>query len=437
MTRVLFACWPFEGHVFPQMSQAIALRERGAEVAFYTDGSMRELIEGQGFELFAFERVTPAWQRVYGREVGTGGRRDAVRLMREAREWMVGTIPNQVADLQDVIATWRPDVIGAEGSMWGPLLVLPELTDVPVALVSPLTGVGLPGPDAPVPGNLAPRDSARGRALRSLSGAVVRLATRRMIARIDAIRAEHGLRPMGGSVNEHFGRLPLYLVLSVPSLDYERGDLPANVHYVGACLWHPPEPPGTADWLETLPRDRPWVHVTEGTSRFGEPFLLSAASDGLAGTPLEAVLTTGRGREAQAIVPRSPNVHVRDWLSHDVLLPRCSAVVTTGGMGTVMAALRAGAPLVVVPTGWDKPATAQRVVVAEVGVRLSPRRCTPANLRAAVEQVLTDPRYRRNAERAADLLAAAPGPAGAAQLIEKLATTTVAGIPHETERAWT
>ena len=437
MTRVLFSCWPFEGHVFPQMSMAIALRERGAHVGFYTHGSMRELIEGQGFELIAFERVTPAWRRVYGREVGTGARRDAVRLMREAREWMVGTIPDQVADLREVIATWHPDVIGAEGSMWGPLLVLPELTDVPVALVSPLTGVGLPGPDAPVPGNLAPRDSARGRALKSLSGAVVRLATRRLIARIDAIRAAHGLRPMGCSVNAYFGRLPLYLVLSVPSLDYDRRDLPANVHYVGACLWHPPEPPGTVDWLKTLPGDSPWVHVTEGTSRFEEAFLLRAASDGLAGAPLAAVLTTGRARDAQAIVPRSPNIHVTDWLSHDVLLPHCAAVVTTGGMGTVMAALRAGAPLVVVPTGWDKPASAQRVVAAEVGVRLSPRRCTPENLRAAVEKVLTDPRYRRNAERAADVLAAAPGPPGAAELIEGLATTTVARKPAETEGAWT
>jgi len=436
MTRVLLACWPFEGHVFPQMSQAIALRDRGAEVAFYTDASMRGLIEAQGFQLFPFERVKPAWQRVHGREVGTGGHRDAVRLMREAREWLVGTIPEQVADVREVIARWQPDVIGAEGSMWGPLLVLPELTEVPVALVSPLTGVGLPGPDAPVPGNLAPRDSVRGRALKSVSGRVVRLATRRLIARIDAIRAEHALGPMGCSVNAYFGRLPLYLVLSVPSLDYDRRDLPENVHYVGACLWHPPEPPGTVEWLDTLPRERPWVHVTEGTSRFEEPFLLQAASDGLAEAALEAVLTTGRGRDARAIRSRSPNVHVADWLSHDVLLPRCGAVVTTGGMGTVMAALAAGVPLVVVPTGWDKPATAQRVVAAQVAVRVPPRRCTPERLRAAVEQVLTEPRYRRNAERAAELLAAAPGPAGAAELIEGLAATS-AGRPAETERAWT
>jgi MGT family glycosyltransferase len=425
MTRVLFACWPFEGHLFPQMSMAIALRERGAEIAFYTDASMRELIEGEGFEVHPFERVGPAWKRVHGRDRGTGSRREGLRVLRDAREWIVGSVPHQVADLQDIIARWRPEVIGAEASMWGPPLVLAELGPVPVGLVSPLIGALVP--------------AAGGPPIRRLVARVGSLVTARLRRRLDSIRADHGLGPMGCSVNAYLGRLPLYLVLSVPELDGERDDLPASVHYVGACQWHPPEPPGTVEWLNALPRERPWVHVTEGTSRFQDHFLLRSAARGLAGAAVEAILATGRGLDAHeaGVATRAPNVHVADWLSHGVLLPRCAAIVTTGGMGTVIAALRAGVPLVVVPTGWDKPINARRVVASGVGVRLSPRRCTPVRLRAAVEQVLADPRYGRNARRAADLLAAAPGPAGAAELIEKMATSTVAGNPAETERAWT
>jgi N-glycosyltransferase StaG len=425
VTRVLFACWPFEGHVFPQMSMAIALRDRGAEVAFYTDASMRELIEAEGFEVHPFERVGPAWKRVHGRDRGTGSRRESLQLLREAREWIVGSVPHQVADLQDIIARWRPDVIGAEASMWGPLLVLAELGPVPVGLVSPLIGAQVP--------------AAGGPPMRRLVARVGSLVTARLRHRLDSIRADHGLGPMRCSVNAYFGRLPLYLVLSVPELDGERDDLPASVHYVGACQWHPPESPGTMEWLDALPRERPWVHVTEGTSRFQDHFLLRSAARGLVGTSVEAILVTGRGLDAHEAGVATPasNVHVADWLSHDVLLPRCAAIVTTGGMGTVIAALRAGVPLVVVPTGWDKPVNARRVVAAGVGVRLSPRRCTPERLRAAVEQVLADPSYRRNARRAADLLAAAPGPAGAAELIERVATVTAASKQSEIEGAWT
>jgi MGT family glycosyltransferase len=433
-TRVLFACWPFEGHVYPQMSMALALRDRGAEVAFYTHDSMREVIEGNGFELLPFQQVSPAWQRAHGAQ-----RDDARRSaqLRAALDWLVGTIPDQVADLRDAVARWRPDVIGAEASMWGPLLVLADLETVPVAMVSPLIGAEIPGPGAALPLGLGPQPrTARARVLRSAALPAAAALTAPMRRRIDAIRADHGLGQMGCSVHAYIGRRPLYLVLSVPELDYQRGDLPPTVHYVGPCLWHPPEPPGTLEWLEGLPREKPWVHVTEGTSHFGDHVVLRAAARGLAGASLEAILTTGRECDPRQVGLEAPadNIHVAEWLSHDVLLPRCAAIVTTGGMGTVMAALTAGVPLVVVPTADDKPAAAHRVAAAGVGIRLAPRRCTPEALRAAVEDVLTDPRYRNNAQRAADLLAAAPGPAGAAELVAGLALGTEASEPAQTER---
>jgi UDP:flavonoid glycosyltransferase YjiC (YdhE family) len=86
-----------------------------------------------------------------------------------------------------------------------------------------------------------------------------------------------------------------------------------------------------------------------------------------------------------------------------------------------MASVRAGVPMVMVPTTWDKPEHARRMVDAGVAVRLPPRRCTPHDLRAAVDHVLADSRYRENASRYAALLDAAPGPAGAAELLEALA----------------
>ena len=114
-------------------------------------------------------------------------------------------------------------------------------------------------------------------------------------------------------------------------------------------------------------------------------------------------------------------MHLADWLSHGELLPRCAVVVTTGGAADDLAALAAGVPLVVVPTLWDKPDNARRIVDAGVGVQVAPKACTPEGLRAAVDEVLGDPSYRRNAARMAQALAAAPGPAGAAEMIAELA----------------
>jgi len=434
--RFLFTCWPFPGHLLPQLSIAAALRDRGHEVAFHTGEGARRHVEAEGFELFAFDVVDDA--RVYAdiRLLENGmrhGRPPARLLVRTFRSWLVETIPAQVSDLRAIRREWPADVLVADLAMWGPIVVSWEADRIPVALSTIFMGPLIPGPEAPPWGmGLAPPRTRRARAV---TGAVERgtqvsgIPLRR---RVDEIRARYGLPPMGCTVNEFTGRLPLYLVPSVPELDYGRTDLPASVHYVGPCVWHPPDRPGTGAWLDGLPAGRPWVHVTEGTLSYGDPFVLRAALRGLAGRPLEVIATTGPQRDLAdlGLGPPAPNVHTTDWLSHSELLPRCDAVVTTGGAGTIIAALRAGVPLVVVPTTWDKPDNARRVVEAGVGVRLSARRCTPERLRAAVERVLGDPSYRAAAARIAQRLAGAPGPVGAAELLEELvpASATAGGV---------
>src|SRR5204863_103138 len=102
------------------------------------------------------------------------------------------------------------------------------------------------------------------------------------------------------------------------------------------------------------------------------------------GAPLEAIVTYGRGRDLEQLRLGRPaaNVHLSPWVSHDALLPQCAALVTTGGAGTVMAGLRAGIPLVIVPTTWDKPDNARRAAEAGAALLLRPRRCTPERLRS-------------------------------------------------------
>jgi MGT family glycosyltransferase len=424
--RILFTYWPFVGHVLPQMSIATVLRDHGCDVAFYTGPSAGRMIEPEGMRLFPFERLDEAAGTANVARLEAGVRHGRARpgvIRRTLRDWLVETIPAQLEDLEAIVARWQPDVVVTDLSMWGPIVVLWEKTGIPVTLSCTFLGPLVPGRDAPPPGfgmrpPRTPSLKARAWAMQRLTDAAATPVRRR----VDEFRAGHGLPPMGCSVNEFTGRLPLYLVLGLRELDYGRRDLPAAVRYMGACVWMPPEPPGTLEWLDRLDRDRPWVHVTESTLHNSDPFLLRAAAQGLARSPVEAILTTGGDRDPQTLDlgAAAPNVHVTRWLSHRELLPRCAAVVTTGGAGTIMAALRAGVPLVIVPTTWDKPDNARRVVEAGVGVQVSPRRCTPEALRAAVEQVIRDPAYRAAAERMAALIAAAPGPDGAAELIEGL-----------------
>jgi MGT family glycosyltransferase len=423
VARFLFTCWPFDGHVVGPMAVATAVRDRGHEVAFYTGESARAAVEQEMFAMFPFRRVREerAYQNVRALERRT--RASGPQLLRTLRDWLVETIPDQVADLDPVLRDWRPNAVVTDVSMWAPIVIFWEKARIPVAIYPPLMGPLIPGPDAPPWGlGLAPPRTRRERAFARALTRTTELFGTPLRRRVDGFRREHGLSPMGCTVNAFTARLPLYLVGSLRELDHDRRDLPASVQYLGACIWHPPDDPDTTARLDELPADRPWVHVTESTLHYGDPFILRAAAKGLARSSFEVILTTGRQRDPDQIGlgPLAPNVHLVRWASHRTLLPRCAAVVTAGGTATVVGALRAGVPLVVVPTRWDKPDNARRVVEAGVGVRLRPRECTPDKLRSAVEQVLEDRKYRTNARRIAEAFARAPGAPRAAELLDAL-----------------
>ena len=98
--------------------------------------------------------------------------------------------------------------------------------------------------------------------------------------------------------------------------------------------------------------------------------------------------------------PAPHNVSV----AHAAALPNTDVVVTHGGHGTVMKALAAGVPLVVLPMGRDQLEIAARVVAAGAGVRLKPS-ASPAKIAAAVRTLLDDEKYRSSAQGLAAAIA--------------------------------
>jgi MGT family glycosyltransferase len=244
------------------------------------------------------------------------------------------------------------------------------------------------------------------------------------LAQVNELRRRYDLPPLCCPVTEFAGQMPLYIVPSTREYDYDRRDLPPSVQYVGPCLWDKPVAAPAPDWLLKLSRDRPLIYVTEATIGTREPFLLKTAVRAFRDLRAHVVMTTGAQRDAAAMDfgASPPNVRVESYVPQSDLLPRTAVMVTLGGSGGVLAALKAGVPLVVVPTEWDRPENAQRVVEAGAGIRIPPNRCTPDRLRAAVETILRERSFRMNAQRLAAACARYGGPERASELLESLCT---------------
>ncbi len=425
MARFLITSWPFPGHLYPQIAIAIALRARGHECAFYTGKRAAPVVEGEGFPYYPFHRVDEdaVYDTLFSPGRGSTEPAGAFEFAKLLRKWMLDTVPAQVEDLEVICAEWRPAAITSDPSMWGPILVLRELLGLPVAISSFVPGCMIPGPDAP-PFGLGLPSPKRWKA-RLLANAVrlgQDLVARDFRRAAGEVRRRYGLAPLKTSVLAHTATVPLYLVPGAPEFDYNRRDLPPCVHYIGSCLWNRPQNAPPDEWLSSLPRERPWVHVTEGTVHVSAPLLLRAATEGLGNLPMEVIMTTGSGRDPKemSLAPIASNIHIAKWISHSDLLPKTDVMVTTGGAGSVIAALTAEVPLVLVPTEWDKPEIAQRVVESGAGIRIAPKNCNAKTLRSAVERVLGDPSFRENACRLSKIFAGYGGADRAAVLLENL-----------------
>lgn len=424
MARFLFSVLPTRGHMYPSLPVAYALSDAGHAVAFLTLPEFRHLLEPRGIAYLPLERPAeggnPAAHR--NRRDDSGVREAAVEAFMSA---FIRPLPGMVRALLGVCAEWRPEVLVNDYVSYAGLIAA-EHQGLPVATLN-MTVVTWPGQGlGPFGRGLPP---ARDEATRARYAELRRRAEAAfggVLAAYNEVRERFGLPPRSGPLSLATLSPYLQMVQTILALDYDRGDVPPQVHYVGPCAWDPGGMPDreTASWLDGLPRDLPLVLVAASGAFTRSAGLVEAALSGLSGSPvaLLATLPFAHALHEAGVNERADRRLVR-FVAHSEVLPRAGVVVTHGGFGTVTKALLHGLPLVIVPYAGDQPEVAQRVVAAGAGVSLYPEQLTPETLRSAVETVIARPEYRRSARRLAELMARCDGPGESARLLGLLAET--------------
>jgi MGT family glycosyltransferase len=421
MSHILFCSNPFSGHVRPGLPIAAELVARGHEVSWYTGSRFARLVESTGARHVPLDRAPDFDEADLG---ATFPERDRTRagipqLKFDVRHVFLDPMIGQVADLRALLAERPVDLIVAE-STFGAAMILTEQTGVPVVVygITPLTtrsrdtaptGLGLP----PMPG---PLGRLRNRCLNTFVERVLFGPEQR---RFQEIRAELGVPRARTFFMSAGDAAPLYLHGTVPEFEYPRSDLSPSVRFVGALV--PPSPAGSSlpSWWSELHGDRPVVLVTQGTVKVDPAMLLDPAIEALADEDVLVVATTG-GLDPAPILARhrATNVRLERFIPFPDLLPHVDAVVTNGGYGGTQQALMHGLPVVTAGITEGKLEIGARVRWSGAGIDLRTDRATAEQVRSAVRSVLTDPSYRRAAQRLASRYADHDAPRLAAGLIE-------------------
>ncbi len=198
----------------------------------------------------------------------------------------------------------------------------------------------------------------------------------------------------------------------VPRLDFPRAALPVGFSYVGPLRLPPPAAPAWS-WGGR----RRAVFASLGTLQGHRAGLFRDIARAAQACDADLLIAHG-GRLAPheaSTLPGRPIV--RDFVPQAEVLAGAAALIGHGGMNTVMDALAAGVPAVLVPLAFEQAAIAARVVRAGAGIVVPGRVFRARRLRTALRAVLDDPSYRA----AAGLLQAeavqAGGAARAAEII--------------------
>lgn len=381
--RVLFTAHGAYGHVFPMMALAQALARAGHEVTVATAADLCPAVSSLGL------RAVPAG---LGDDamVAEARRRWPEAESEPPATWAVRMFtaiaaPAMAAGLAPLIGSWRPDlIVREEGEHGGPVAAamagIPWLTH----------GWGSPRP---------PHS-----ALEAVAIAVAPLWQAAGLA-----------MPQASDLD------------GVAVLD----PCPPSLYGNGAASRGQPIRPTTpasssVSGLSPPAAGTPLAYVGFGTVALyrDRPQLVTVIVEALLGHGLDVIATTPDPVLTERLTSLAPDrVRVEKWLSLPTTLKACSLAVCHGGAGTVLAALAAGIPLLLLPQGSPSQARMSHACrlrgVAHVLENAAP---DAAALNEAIDALTSNGRFTATARQLAEEIALMPSADDAVSALDSLSS---------------
>ena len=391
----LFTTWEGGGNLPPILAVARKLRERGHRVRLMCDRSCEEdaLAAGIGFQAWqtAPSRADKTPESCPLRDWEAATPQAGIELLLDGI--MFGPALQYARDLAAELDREPADLVVTSEMLPG-VLAACEARDQRVAVLSanlcmyPLEGMPVMGPGLPPPRT----DEER------VLHEQIRAGTLAMLnVRLDALnraRVALDLAPVD-SVLKQLDVAQRYFLATSRAFDFPVEQLPEQISYVGPQL---DEPAQSKPWHSPWPENdtRPLVLVGFSTTYQAHESVLQKVVDAAAELPVRVLVTLGQ-IPPTAVRPAA-NTCITTRAPHNLVMQQAALVVTHGGHGTVMRALKYHRPLLTIPHGRDQDENAARIVEHGAGLRLTAAASTE-EIRAALQRLLNEKSFTKSAQR--------------------------------------
>ncbi|HEX6799941.1 MAG TPA: glycosyltransferase [Ktedonobacterales bacterium] len=372
MAHILFVTWPGGGNQGPALGMARELQQRGHSVTFAGYEVQRARFEASGFRFILLGRSAAAYRP-------DGELKTLLATVFAAAD--------HLRDVPEAVSRTGCECLVVDCLQFGALAAA-EDAGLPAAVLVHTT-----------PGLIAAPATRMDTLLR---------------APVNAMRVDAGKPPISTLWDAWAGFLTL--CATVMELDPLATQVPSFCAYVGPIFEHP----HASNWHDPWAGDdpRPLVLASFSTLwHWDQTSRIQRTLAALAERPCRVLVTMGSVNPNLLAAPE--NAVLVPYLPHAEVMSRAAVCVTHAGHGTVTAALAAGMPLVCLPNnGADQMPLSAQVEALGAGRALDGEACTPAEIAAAVEQVLTEPSYAISARRLGRIIAGSPGATNAASRLE-------------------
>jgi MGT family glycosyltransferase len=203
--------------------------------------------------------------------------------------------------------------------------------------------------------------------------------------------------------------------------EFPRQHLPPCFHFTGP-YHHPASREPVPFPFEKL-TGKPLIYASMGTLQNRLSGVFQNIAEACAGLDAQLVIALGGGSSPESLpeLPGSPLVV--GYAPQLELLQQAILTITHAGMNTTLESLSNGVPMVAIPIANDQPGVAARIAWTGTGEVVPLAKLSVKRLQKAIEQVLTEDSYKKNALRLQEAIKQAGGVSRAADIVEQVVST--------------
>jgi MGT family glycosyltransferase len=233
--------------------------------------------------------------------------------------------------------------------------------------------------------------------------------------------------PAQFSPNDRYSKLA-QISQQPAELEFPRENLPNCFHFTGP--YHSPVGRDVPDFPYEKLTGQPLIYASMGTIQNRLIGVFQEIAQACFGLDAQLVISLGGSAKPESLPALAGSPLVVEYAPQLELLQKATLTITHSGMNTTLESLTNGVPMVAIPIANDQPGVAARIVWAGCGEAVPLKSVNVPRLRTAIQKVLTQDSYKKNALRLQEAIKQAGGVSRAIDIVEQAVSTGKPVIVH-------